>query len=181
MPKKIKIIRKIVLLGDQAVGKTSLIRKYVLDEFSDDYITTIGTKVTSKNLSYKWPGSNQEVDLTLMIWDIMGQKEYDGIPRNFQGSKGAIMVSDLTRKETLYNLPILTNKALEINKNIPLIFVANKNDLTKQFQFGFQDMQTISHMYQAPIFLSSAKTGENVENIFKRLGELMLKKQGIIE
>lgn len=181
MVKRNKIIRKIVLLGDLAVGKTSLIRKYVLDEFSDEYISTIGTKVTNKKLIFKLPDKKQEIELVLMIWDIMGQKEYEGIPRHFEGSKGAIMVSDLTRKDTLYSLPVLTDKVLEINKEIPLIFVANKNDLVDEFEFNKDDLVETSNIYKAPSFVTSAKTGDNVEEVFKILGELMLKNQDVIE
>src|SRR5437773_8000902 len=66
------IKRKILLLGDASVGKTSLIRRFVVDKFSDDYITTIGTKVTKKDLRLESPG--KVTDLTFMIWDVLGQK-----------------------------------------------------------------------------------------------------------
>src|SRR5438046_784173 len=90
------IKRKILLLGDGAVGKTSLIRRFVVDKFSDDYITTIGTKVTKKDLRLESPG--KVTDLTFMIWDVLGQKGYKGIQESsFQGAKAAhefIVVAD---------------------------------------------------------------------------------------
>ena len=181
MAKKIKIIRKIVLLGDPSVGKTSLVRKYVLDDFSDDYIATIGTKVTSKKMTYTNPEDKCEIELTLMIWDIMGQEEANAIPKNvYEGSKGAIMVCDLTRKETLYSLSRLTTRLIKASPNIQIIFAANKNDLTDQLQFGFADMSHLSDEFNSPHFLTSAKSGENVESAFHKLGKMMLKMQGVM-
>jgi len=95
--------RKILLLGDGAVGKTSLIRRFVVDKFSDDYITTIGTKVTKKDLRLESPG--KATDMTFMIWDVLGQKGYRGIQESsFQGAKGALLVYDVTRPETAESL-----------------------------------------------------------------------------
>src|SRR5438093_958600 len=75
------IKRKILLLGDGAVGKTSLIRRFVVDKFSDEYITTIGTKVTKKDLRIESPG--KATDMTFMIWDVLGQKGYRGIEESW--------------------------------------------------------------------------------------------------
>src|SRR3972149_733291 len=97
------IKRKILLLGDGAVGKTSFIRRFVVDKFSDDYITTIGTKVTKKDLRIESP--SKAVELTFMIWDVLGQKGYKNIQESaFQGSKGALLVYDVTRPETVVSL-----------------------------------------------------------------------------
>ena len=93
------IKRKILLLGDASVGKTSLIRRFVVDKFSDDYITTIGTKVTKKDL--RFDQGSRTVDLSMMIWDVLGQKGYKGIQESaFRGARGVILVFDLTRPET---------------------------------------------------------------------------------
>src|SRR5438128_10845183 len=95
--------RKILLLGDGAVGKTSLIRRFVVDKFSDDYIPTIGTKVTKKDLRIESPG--RATDMSFMIWDGLGQKRYRGIQQSsFQGAKAALLVSDLTRPEPAESL-----------------------------------------------------------------------------
>jgi GTPase SAR1 family protein len=71
------IKKKIVLLGDSAVGKTSLIRRYVFDQFEDSYIATIGTKVTRKELKIQRP--HHSVDLTFVIWDLIGREGYHGL------------------------------------------------------------------------------------------------------
>src|SRR5436309_15360251 len=91
--------RKILLLGDGAVGKTSLIRRFVVDKFSDDYITTIGTEVTKKDLRIESP--SKATDMTFMICYGLGQKGYRGTEESsFVGAKGVVLVYDVTHPET---------------------------------------------------------------------------------
>jgi small GTP-binding protein len=114
-----------------------------------------------------------------MIWDIMGQKEYKLIHETaYQGSKGAIIVCDMTRKETLHNLSTWVTSLFNVTQTLPMVFVANKNDLVDQKQFTKEDLKEIALPYHAPYYRSSAKTGENVEDLFKELGIMMLREQG---
>ncbi len=174
-PKNIK--RKILLLGDGEVGKTSLIRKYVLDKFDDKYIATIGAKVTKKEL--KITTDDEKFYITLMIWDILGQKDYKSIQtRSYKGADGVILVADFTRKDTL---PSLEDYWLANIKgmvpNIQLIFVANKSDLKEEAQFTIKDLQKMAAKYNSEFFSSSAKTGENVEQLFITLGKKLIEEK----
>ena len=126
----IQIGKKILLIGDPAVGKTSLIRKFVLDIFDDSYLSTLGTKVTNKTMILSPQEITQKVELKLMIWDVMGQKEYKMIQESaYMGSNGAIIVGDLSRNDTLDHLGVWVSDLFNITSVIPLVFVGNKVDL----------------------------------------------------
>jgi small GTP-binding protein len=177
--------KKIVIIGDSAVGKTSLIRRYVFNQFQDSYISTIGSKVTKKECIIKRP--HHSVGITFVIWDLIGREGYKGIQaRTFAGVSGAILVADLTRKETLENLerywiPLL----LKVVDNVPLIFACNKSDLEGKYEFEPEDIAEIANRYNGRIdgilprglatsYSTSAKTGGNVENAFESLGHLLV-------
>ena len=180
-----RLIKKIVLLGDSAVGKTSLIRRYVFDQFEDSYVSTIGSKVTKKEL--KIHELEDTVNLKLMIWDLIGREGYYAIhARTFVGVHGVLFVTDLTRKETLlsierYWLPML----FKVVENVPLVFVCNKSDLEDDYEFDPKELEEIAYKYNKykggtlpygvqPFYSTSAKTGSNVERAFKTLGRLVV-------
>ncbi len=177
--------KKIVLLGDSAVGKTSLIRRYVFDQFEDTYISTIGSKVTRKDV--KLTPEDKTVNLTLMIWDLIGREGYLALhSRTLVGTHGAILVGDLTRRETLnslerYWIPYL----FKIVETVPLVFVCNKSDLVGEFEYQPEEVANIASKYVGklqrvlplgfePCYSTSAKTGANVESAFESLGHMML-------
>lgn len=167
------IKRKVLLLGDGAVGKTSLIRKFVTDKFDDKYIATIGTKVTKKQLELK--NKDEIIYLTLMIWDVLGQKGYRSVQSSsFKGADGVILVCDFTREETLRSLEEYWMPSIGDNlSKLGLVFVANKSDLAGQAQFSLDVLQKLASKYGSSAFSSSAKTGENVEEVFLSLGEML--------
>lgn len=177
--------KKVVLLGDSAVGKTSLIRRFVFDTFEDSYITTIGSKVTKKELNIEREGEKK--DMTLMIWDILGSEGYSAThSRTFAGAHGAILVADLTRKGTLdslerYWIPLL----VEAVDRIPLVFVYNKSDLVKDVAPAMMSLAEMASRHNIGLedslpsgpswnFVTSAKTGSNVETTFEILSHLLL-------
>lgn len=184
--------KKIVLLGDSAVGKTSLIRRYVFNQFEDSYIATIGSKVTMKELKIKRP--ERTVNLRMMIWDLIGREGYHALhARTFVGVHGALLVSDLTRKETLeslerYWIPFL----FKIVEDVPLVFVCNKSDLKGEYEFDPDELVDIAKRYNGhverilpsglePNYSTSAKDGSNVEKAFLSLGHLVLSAKELVD
>jgi small GTP-binding protein len=151
-----------VLLGDPAVGKTSLVRKFVFDMFGDKYLSTLGAKPTKKVIQLG------EHNITLIIWDIAGQS-YSLHPTYYSGAKGALLVCDLTRRRTAESLLSWHTSLKAKVGRIPVRVLANKDDLPNQEyddniirQIGFEPLRT------------SAKTGANVDRAFQELTELMI-------
>lgn len=165
---------KICLLGDPAVGKTSLIRRFVIDKFDDKYISTLGTKVTKKTVSFKLGVT--EVNMTLMIWDVLGQSGFKNVLLSaFQGAKGAMIVCDITRKETLNNIKEWVKQLFAVTGPLPIVFLANKSDLKGQYQFTEDDLKGLATTYNAPYYITSAKTGAHVNEAFLGMAMEMAK------
>ncbi|HKW43051.1 MAG TPA: Rab family GTPase [Thermoplasmata archaeon] len=169
-----RVKRKILLLGDGGVGKTSLIRRFVVDKFADEYITTIGTKVTKKDLRIESPG--RVTDLTFMIWDVLGQKGYKGIQESsFHGAKGALLVYDVSRPETAQSLQdYWIPHLIAITNAIPIVVVGNKVDLVDSRRDASDALDELKDALETPGFLSSAKTGDNVEETFTALAKAVI-------
>jgi len=168
---------KICLVGEAAVGKTSLIRRFVLEDFDDKYIQTLGTKVSKKELSVPpWDG-NESVKIDMTIWDIMGQKGFRELLKEayFYGAKGVIAVADVTRKTTLDDLDDWIEGVYSVTGKIPIQFMANKWDLKDQTELGEEELVQATKAYGSPYFFTSAKTGEGVERAFQDLAERIAK------
>jgi small GTP-binding protein len=171
-----QLSKKIVLLGDPSVGKTSVVRKFVLDMFDDKYISTLGTKVSKKQIVYEFLFKDKKINLTLLIWDVMGQRDFARFHQvAFTGCKGALVVSDITRYETIENLSYWQKSLYKSAGEIPIVFIGNKNDLSRFHKSGIDKFYELTHQLDFPSFLTSAKTGENVGEAFYLLGENMLK------
>jgi len=168
------ILKKVVLLGDGAVGKTSLIARYVVNKFDDKYIATIGTKVSRKDIQVIKP--NLIINLRMMIWDILGQKEYSKIrSASLSGAQGVILVADLSRPETFKSLQDFWLKEVEaVVGSVPTIIVGNKLDLAAKASASRTMIESMGQKLGCPIMLASAKTGENVEGIFTTLGDTLV-------
>jgi small GTP-binding protein len=167
---------KICLIGDVGVGKTSLIRRYVLDVFDDKYIATIGTKVTKKEIEVKNPESGAPSRVMLLVWDIMGQPSFREVLREayFYGVEGAIAVCDVTSKESLGELRYWIKAMTSTTGKVPIVFLGNKCDLKDDMRVTMQDLEVFSMKQGAPAMLTSAKTGYNVESAFSALVDMIL-------
>jgi len=176
MNQPVNLKLKVCLLGDGAVGKTSLIRRFVENVFTEDYLLTIGTRTSKKRLVIKKPELKMDFYITLIIWDIMGQVSFRKLlhPTYLRGAKGALLVCDLTRRETLEHLDDWIDSLYVEGRVMPSVFCGNKIDLEDQMNFEGAELENIASAYDSPHFLSSAKTGENVDNAFQILGEKII-------
>lgn len=167
---------KVCFIGDAGVGKTSLIKRFVLDVFDDRYIATIGTKVTKKIVDVEGPEGPAKV--MMLIWDIMGQKGFRELLREayFFGAHGAIAVCDLTNKETLEELRYWVKALTDVAGDVPIVFAGNKADLENERVIKEEDLKELASKYKGTAFLTSAKTGQNVEAAFKQLAAEMMEK-----
>ncbi len=163
---------KVCLVGNPAVGKTSLVRRYVMNSFDDRYLTTIGTKVSKKPIRVTDPSKDLDADIDLMIWDIMGQPGFREMLKDayFYDAKGVLAVADLTRKDTLEDLKNWIRAVEGVTGQVPVIVAVNKSDLPEQAQFTTAEAVQAAEALGADVFLTSAKTGANVEEVFRRLG-----------
>jgi small GTP-binding protein len=156
----------------------------VFNQFQDSYISTIGTKVTMKEL--KILGPKGEIEITLVIWDLIGREGYSALhARSFVGVSGAILVADLTRRETLNSIERYWIPSLfKVVDNVPLVFAANKSDLKGMFEFKIDELSELALKYNSGFksslpkslttsYATSAKTGNNVENAFESIGYMV--------
>lgn len=164
---------KVCLIGEFAVGKTSLIQRYVYDTFSDRYIQTIGAKITKKALLLKYPELSTNLDVDLTIWDIMGEKGFRELLKEayFYGAQGLLAVVDMTREDTYYEIPTWINAVEKVAGTVPTVFLGNKIDLEHSKMVGEEDMKMIGESYQSPYLLTSARTGQNVERAFLEIAQ----------
>jgi len=169
----VKLSKKICLLGDFAVGKTSLVRRFVYDRFDDKYISTIGVKVSRKTVAV--PRDDEIVELTMMLWDLAGSEEFSRVRASYlRGLSGAILVCDLTRSKTLEDLIIYVRDLQDINPTAKIIIAANKADLLKRHQVTRAQVEEVANKLDAVFYVTSAKTGSEVEKLFRHLGRLLV-------
>jgi small GTP-binding protein len=172
MTEVLDVMKKMCVIGDTSVGKTSLIRRFVVDKFDDKYIVTIGTKTSKKTLTFR--GEDANVSLKLIIWDILGQSHFDMVKESaFKGTNGAFIVMDLTRRDTLQSIEKWLSSLYHVMSGVPVVVLANKNDL--KAELGKDEIEELLKDYKFPYFLTSAKTGENVDEAFYTLGKMMMK------
>jgi small GTP-binding protein len=166
MEKK-RFIRKVCLLGDGGVGKTSLVRRFVEDSFRDEYIVSFGTKVSKKVLEIG------DVELTLMLWDILGQKSDDSLhSAYYKGANGALVVCDVTRAQTIEHLGMWKTSFNNAAPGAKVVYVANKTDLEPKVPM--QQLKDKAEGLGGDMVMTSAKTGEGVEAAFLKLGAAIM-------
>ena len=162
------IQKKVCMLGGFAVGKTSLVARFVHSMFSDKYLTTVGVKIDKKTVRVG------ETDVTLMLWDIYGQDDFQKIRMSYlKGSSGYLLVVDGTRKATLDMARQLLAVAEETLGKVPFILVLNKSDLAEAWELDEAELGRLQAEGWA-IVRTSAKTGAAVEETFLELARRMV-------
>ncbi len=162
---------KVCLLGDYAVGKTSLVRRFVYNLFEDKYLSTIGVKVSRKVVAV--PRGDDVVELTLMLWDLAGSEEFDKLRASYlRGAAGALIVCDLTQRSSLDSMHEYARQMREVNPRAAVVLAANKHDLVDQRTIREDEIAATAAELGAHCFMTSAKLGVTVNEAFRHLGRL---------
>jgi small GTP-binding protein len=164
------IKKKICLLGDVGVGKTSMVRRFVENIFDDSYLSTIGVKVSQKTI----PVSSQ-AEMLLMVWDVEGVSKANAMNSSYLvGASGAIIVVDLTRLQTVELSETLVTTFYQTNPNAAIILAGNKNDLVTPKHPGYVLFKEFAKKLNLPFYFTSAKDGQNIETCFTQLAEKLV-------
>jgi len=130
---------KICMLGGFGVGKTSLVSRFVSSIFSDAYLTTVGVKIDKKKVSL------DSGEMTLMLWDIYGQDEFQTVRDSYlRGATGYLLVADGTRYSTLDTAVALQKRAESVIGRVPFLLLLNKRDLDREWQVDKETLVTLS-------------------------------------
>jgi small GTP-binding protein len=162
------IQKKVCMLGGFAVGKTSLVARFVSSIFSEKYLSTVGVKIDKKVVSVDGR------DTMLLLWDIYGQDDFQTVqPAQLRGMAGYLLVVDGTRRATLDTARLLHEKAKTVAGDVPFVVVINKSDLASSWEID--DVAFFKLVEQGwRIVKTSAKTGDGVEHAFESLTRAIL-------
>lgn len=173
MSVRVNIKKKICLLGSYGVGKTSLVRRFVYNKYEEKYLSTIGVHISRKTVHLNESEINKfEKEIDLFIWDIANIEKFDSVTKSYiNGAHGAVIVTDISRPNTIAQSLNYAKIFLELNSKAKIIFVGNKYDLLENIQLDEEKYISNFKFYKTHFSFVSAKTGENVEEIFNMLGE----------
>ncbi len=158
-----EMARKICLLGDFAVGKSSLVARFVRNTFSDKYLTTVGVKVDSKRVELA-----PQLAVKLVVWDLAGKSELDSMNRSYiRGAHGLMLVADGTREASLRAALYLWMQSQKQLPGVPVVMLVNKLDLIDRWEVSASDILRLQQ--SLPTWRTSAMDGQGVEEAFAEL------------
>ena len=172
---------KICIFGDGGVGKTTLVNRYLTGLFKENSEITIGADFYVKRIVING------IKATLQIWDFAGEDRFRFIlPSYLIGSKGCIFMYDITRYSSLRNvkewMDVFDKGTQQRNKDIPIIMVGGKLDLQSKRVVSKDDAIDVVRKYNFLDYIEcSAKTGENVEEIFLKIARIVMIRDGLID
>jgi len=157
------------MVGDFAVGKTSLTQQFVNHVFSEQYLTTIGVKIDTKIID-----RGEGDQCKLVIWDVAGRDSLTPLQTNYlMGASGFLLVVDGTRRESIDSMKFLIDQAMKQLPNTPFLILFNKHDLADEWLITQEDVKLLETKKWSYLNVS-AKTGKNVEIAFAKLVTKML-------
>jgi small GTP-binding protein len=163
--KALVLTKKICMVGAYGVGKTSLVKRFVESIFSDKYFTTVGVKIEKKQVRARGE------DVTLMVWDLAGEDAVNEVRlSHIRGAHAYILVADGTRGPSLDAARDLQKRVRDAVGPVPFVLAVNKSDLRDQWEIQQQTLDRLS-ADGWPVFFSSAKSGNGVEELFLRVAE----------
>ncbi len=172
-----EFVFKVAILGDSAVGKTSLISQFVEGSFQEDYKPTLGANIVRKDVNLN------KTRVRLIMWDLAGQEKYRVVrSMYFQGCEGALLVYDVTRYNTFdsINSKWLRDFKKYVKKKGVYVLIGNKTDLKHQRAIPTERGRELATKIKASHFIeTSAKLGENIEEAFSLLVNQILSNHGV--
>jgi len=164
---------RVCLVGESGVGKTSLVRRFVFNEFDDRYVQTLGAKVARKYVAIEFEGHPVHVVLTIL--DIMGEPEFRDLLQEayFHEVQGVVAVAELTRPDTVRALPEWIGAARRVSGPVPVTVLGNKADLTVA-EGALDAVQEVARAVHAPSWQTSSKTGKSVDAAFAGLSRAIV-------
>lgn len=169
---------KLILGGDGAVGKTSMVHRFVENEFATDYKSTIGTSIMKKQCSFE----GLESSVRFIIWDLAGQSQFKRVRQSYlANAEAGILVYDVTKEQSFDSISNWFNEISKASPRISLILVGNKIDLESARVISSQDGETLAERLGLSYVETSAKTGENIDDAFKMLALQIINKYLITE
>ena len=170
---------KFLLLGEDSIGKSSIIERYINNSFKDSYLATIGMDIRKKRLEIN------SYDIDIIIYDTAGQERFRSLTKMFyKGSDGILLGFDLTNKKTFDQLGYWINQ-IEANKStdypLSIVLFGNKYDRKEVIEIKEDDIQSMKKKYNIEYFSTSAKDGINVQNAFEYLVKKTIKDRGLLK
>ncbi len=163
-------ILKIVLLGEANVGKTSLVYRFIENKFRENYKSTLGVNLLKKDMIVEGYG-----EVSAQIWDLGGQESFKSLRKLYlEGANGALLVYDMTNQKSFEKLDEWVQSFRESRDDAPIILIGNKSDLKKQIKINETKSSDYANMNNLGMIITSAKTGQNVEEAFIQLTKHIL-------